>query len=151
MIRQDQERRDWFVTPRQCIICRTTYTNYQTVGKHQCREHFGVIRNGEWTCCHLKVAKTIRTPQDFYASNFSKPLLGCVECDHKETLTPFSTMDAVDYRKLQNRTDASTILIQTTLVERGIVHPISAAIGVRDREYMEIYRFSKRDVDAILA
>jgi hypothetical protein len=104
-----------------------------------------------WTCCGVPVSREIHTPKVFYQQPFSLSLLGCVKCDHKDTLEPYSMMPYVDYRVIRDRIDCSTMLVQTLLITRQRMFPAEGAKGYQDTDYTEIYRFSKSDFKALLS
>ena len=145
MNQKNGTRVEWLTTKRICAICKAMYTNQNSIGRHECREHPGIIRLGRWTCCKIPVSREILSAKLFYQQPFSLPLLGCVKCDHKETLEPYSMMPYIDYRVIRDRIDCSTMLVQTLLITRQRMFPADDAKGYEDTDYTEIFRYSRND------
>jgi len=150
MVRNNERRNEWLLDNHVCAICGIEYTNQKALGKHECREHPGIIQLGRWTCCGLIVSKELRTARLFYSRPFSLPLLGCVRCDHKQTLEAYSNKPRIDYRDIGGRLDGSTVLLKTQLINGNMFNPTEESYGYVDTEFTEVYRYSKEDYDAIL-
>jgi hypothetical protein len=150
MNRHNDQRREWMVKDRICKICGKPYNNQTSLGRLACLEHPGTLRNSAWTCCGLRVSSEIKSAKEFYNRPFSLENLGCVACDHKDTLTPYSTMPYTDYREIRGRLDGSTVLVFATLITNHFVSPVVNAIGNNDPEFVEVYRYSRPDLRRIL-
>jgi len=54
----------------------------------ECSEHAGEIVDGRFTCCNTATIYT--TLREFHKKNTDSMINGCVPCDHKAHLIPFS-------------------------------------------------------------
>jgi hypothetical protein len=74
----------WMLSERKCYVCGTTYTNKTSVGMHQCREHFGIIRDGKYTCCQRAAPRWAESLASVYEKTgyMSAEDKGCISADH---------------------------------------------------------------------
>jgi hypothetical protein len=99
----------------------------------------------------MRVAREIKTAKQFYGRPFSLPLLGCVACDHKETLHAYCNIPYIDYRVIGPRMDSGTVLVRSLLITKRMINPVPAARGHEDSEYVEVFRYSRDDYNDILS
>ena len=77
-------------TPKKCVICRTTFTEFENTGRWLCMQHEGSIENGRFTCCNMPTGYS--TTDAFYQKNLSHLKRGCVPCDHRASLEIFTDL-----------------------------------------------------------
>ena len=89
MQQEDNNFREFLTKERKCIVCNSVYTNKMSIGKLQCWEHWGVIKNGRFLCCGKSTGDSVNYKQ-FYSNVLDRSALGCIRADHRETERPHS-------------------------------------------------------------
>jgi hypothetical protein len=78
---------EWITAQRTCHVCKTRYTN-STIGSWDCREHFGMIKDGVFLCCGTPCGNstTTMTLTEYYSTYEHKfgMVQGCIKADHNE-------------------------------------------------------------------
>lgn len=71
------------IKERVCFVCGASFTHAGSLGKWQCVEHWGCIRDGRFTCCGKETRfGSLKTfYQDRYICIEDR---GCVRADHRE-------------------------------------------------------------------
>jgi hypothetical protein len=78
---------------RVCFVCGITYKERENIGKWDCREHPGTIRNNRFTCCGLYTFSDTCV-EDYYKTYKDHEKRGCIRSDHRETMLPYSRLDS---------------------------------------------------------
>ena len=93
--------------PWLCAQCGNLFNVMGSIGKHQCRQHPGHVRDdGTWSCCGQQIFK-MRWERHYdiqrmLASTIGKTpykmpprVLGCQPCDHNASDKPYTEKDDV--------------------------------------------------------
>jgi hypothetical protein len=84
---KNNSTQSFFTDTHTCYICKKKYSN-KCLGKLECYEHTGYIKNGVFTCCAVDACignETISLTEYFKSDTNAFPphIQGCIRSDHK--------------------------------------------------------------------
>jgi len=123
---------------RRCAICKAMYREMENMGSWKCWQHTGDLVNNMWTCCRLVVTQFGRGEDAFYQSTFP-PVnqQGCVRCDHKPSIRPYTRNDSVLLTSQQLK-PFSGMAKRAVLVMRAPQMPPAIIVWRHDQQQQDI-------------
>jgi hypothetical protein len=139
---------NYFTIKRKCFVCKRLYTNKDTIGAHSCREHWGKISGGKFTCCGIRT--TSNSFKQFYASDntLTRSQLGCIEADHNELQnTSPDDPDDGDYFPYSHDLDNAFDVLMRVVAFKLNIKPLSIVENIPRNSTVKINRCNVAQVE----
>lgn len=134
------EARIFYNQRRECVVCGARYTNAESLGKLQCREHWGTIIRGRFSCCGIMAHNPTGprcTIHDFYRNrHVEMTYRGCISADHND-----GDVETGAYRAYSK----SNAYVEITRRTATVLQCVESAVKPAEHaDYVKVHRY---DID----